>query len=43
MWVGKYDHVQENYDSLRSHIVMKGTKVLNLAVVSKLFINSMPA
>ena len=24
-------------------ILMKGTKVLNLAVVSKLFINSMPA
>ena len=30
-------------EKVSSHMSMKGTKVPNLAVVSKLFINSMPA
>ena len=35
--------IKSNTDLLLRHSNMKGTKVPNLAVVSKLFINSMPA
>ena len=45
-WHNNFQIWKDNRDKRTqvSHtIVMKGTKVPNLAVVSKLFINSMPA